>query len=90
MLIFLHRFTTKGKLFFPSLTNCMGSGPIVAIVWQGFDAIKSQVQVNDYGQNVQTLIFEYFSAMKETRLQILSSMVLASFTSNLGSTEPRK
>lgn len=31
----------KGKPFFPGLINYMASGPVVAMVWQGLDAVKT-------------------------------------------------
>ena len=31
----------KGKGFFPSLIQYMASGPVVAMVWQGLDAVKT-------------------------------------------------
>lgn len=31
----------KGKPFFPGLIKYMASGPVVAMVWQGLDAVKT-------------------------------------------------
>ena len=31
----------KGKPFFPGLIKYMASGPVVGMVWQGFDAVKT-------------------------------------------------
>ena len=31
----------KGKSFFPGLIKYMASGPVVAMVWQGLDAVKT-------------------------------------------------
>ena len=31
----------KGKAFFPGLIKYMASGPVVAMVWQGLDAVKT-------------------------------------------------
>jgi nucleoside-diphosphate kinase len=31
----------KGKSFFPGLINYMASGPVVAMVWEGLDAVKT-------------------------------------------------
>ena len=31
----------KGKRFFPGLIKYMASGPVVAMVWQGLDAVKT-------------------------------------------------
>ena len=36
----VHYEDLKGKPFFPSLIDYMASGPIVAMVWQGLDAVK--------------------------------------------------
>lgn len=31
----------KGKAFFPGLIKYMASGPVVAMVWEGLDAVKT-------------------------------------------------
>ncbi len=31
----------KGKAFFPSLIKYMASGPVVGMVWEGLDAVKT-------------------------------------------------
>ena len=31
----------KGKPFFPGLIKYMASGPVVAMVWEGLDAVKT-------------------------------------------------
>lgn len=31
----------KGKPFFPGLIKYMAAGPVVAMVWQGLDAVKT-------------------------------------------------
>ncbi len=31
----------KGKSFFPGLIKYMASGPVVAMVWEGLDAVKT-------------------------------------------------
>ena len=31
----------KGKPFFPGLIQYMASGPVVGMVWQGLDAVKT-------------------------------------------------
>ena len=31
----------KGRPFFPGLIKYMASGPVVAMVWQGLDAVKT-------------------------------------------------
>jgi nucleoside-diphosphate kinase len=31
----------KGKSFFPGLIKYMAAGPVVAMVWQGLDAVKT-------------------------------------------------
>lgn len=31
----------KGKSFFPGLIKYMASGPVVATVWEGLDAVKT-------------------------------------------------
>jgi nucleoside-diphosphate kinase len=31
----------KGKGFFPGLIKYMASGPVVAMVWEGLDAVKT-------------------------------------------------
>nr|VWO98705.1 MaoC_dehydrat_N domain-containing protein [Ganoderma boninense] len=36
-----HYADLKGKGFFPSLIQYMASGPVVAMVWQGLDAVKT-------------------------------------------------
>ena len=36
----VHYQDLKGKPFFPSLIEYMSSGPIVATVWEGLDAVK--------------------------------------------------
>ncbi|CAJ0947543.1 unnamed protein product, partial [Mesorhabditis belari] len=36
----VHYQDLKGKPFFPSLISYMQSGPVVAMVWQGLDAVK--------------------------------------------------
>ncbi|KAF8575541.1 nucleoside diphosphate kinase [Ramaria rubella] len=36
-----HYEDLKGKSFFPGLINYMASGPVVAMVWQGLDAVKT-------------------------------------------------
>uniref|UniRef100_A0AC35TPW1 Nucleoside diphosphate kinase n=1 Tax=Rhabditophanes sp. KR3021 TaxID=114890 RepID=A0AC35TPW1_9BILA len=35
-----HYADLKGKPFFPSLIDYMASGPVVATVWEGLDAVK--------------------------------------------------
>ncbi|GLB35312.1 putative nucleoside diphosphate kinase [Lyophyllum shimeji] len=36
-----HYADLKGKPFFPGLIKYMASGPVVAMVWQGLDAVKT-------------------------------------------------
>ncbi|KAF9789818.1 nucleoside diphosphate kinase [Thelephora terrestris] len=36
-----HYGDLKGKPFFPGLINYMASGPVVAMVWEGLDAVKT-------------------------------------------------
>jgi len=36
-----HYADLKGKGFFPDLIKYMASGPVVAMVWQGLDAVKT-------------------------------------------------
>ncbi|KJA27450.1 hypothetical protein HYPSUDRAFT_63128 [Hypholoma sublateritium FD-334 SS-4] len=36
-----HYADLKGKAFFPGLIKYMASGPVVAMVWQGLDAVKT-------------------------------------------------
>ncbi|KAF8201479.1 nucleoside diphosphate kinase [Pholiota molesta] len=36
-----HYADLKGKSFFPGLIKYMASGPVVAMVWQGLDAVKT-------------------------------------------------
>ncbi|KAF8634358.1 hypothetical protein AX15_000969 [Amanita polypyramis BW_CC] len=36
-----HYADLKGKPFFPGLIKYMASGPVVAMVWQGIDAVKT-------------------------------------------------
>ncbi|KIJ44406.1 hypothetical protein M422DRAFT_252415 [Sphaerobolus stellatus SS14] len=36
-----HYADLKGKGFFPGLIKYMASGPVVAMVWQGLDAVKT-------------------------------------------------
>ncbi|KAF5330654.1 hypothetical protein D9619_005944 [Psilocybe cf. subviscida] len=36
-----HYADHKGKPFFPGLIKYMASGPVVAMVWQGLDAVKT-------------------------------------------------
>ncbi|KAI0303401.1 nucleoside diphosphate kinase [Multifurca ochricompacta] len=36
-----HYSDLKGKPFFPGLIKYMASGPVVAMVWQGLDAVKT-------------------------------------------------
>ncbi|KAJ2917601.1 hypothetical protein MD484_g2828, partial [Candolleomyces efflorescens] len=36
-----HYADLKGKPFFPGLVKYMASGPVVAMVWQGLDAVKT-------------------------------------------------
>jgi len=36
-----HYADLKGKGFFPGLINYMASGPVVAMVWEGLDAVKT-------------------------------------------------
>ena len=36
-----HYQDLKGKPFFPGLVKYMASGPVVAMVWQGLDAVKT-------------------------------------------------
>lgn len=43
---FTDNFTTdyadlKGKSFFPGLIKYMASGPVVGMVWEGLDAVKT-------------------------------------------------
>ncbi|KZV99009.1 nucleoside diphosphate kinase [Exidia glandulosa HHB12029] len=37
----LHYADLKGKPFFPGLIKYMASGPVVAMVWEGLDAVKT-------------------------------------------------
>jgi hypothetical protein len=39
--VFLDYADLKGKKFFPGLIKYMASGPVVAMVWQGLDAVKT-------------------------------------------------
>ena len=39
--MFLDYADLKGKPFFPGLIRYMVSGPVVAMVWQGLDAVKT-------------------------------------------------
>ncbi|THH01409.1 hypothetical protein EW026_g1289 [Hermanssonia centrifuga] len=36
-----HYIDLKGKSFFPGLIKYMASGPVVAMVWEGLDAVKT-------------------------------------------------
>ncbi|KAI0043566.1 nucleoside diphosphate kinase [Auriscalpium vulgare] len=36
-----HYADLKGKAFFPGLIKYMASGPVVAMVWEGLDAVKT-------------------------------------------------
>jgi len=36
-----HYAEHKGKSFFPGIIKFMSSGPVVAMVWQGLDAVKT-------------------------------------------------
>ena len=38
---FLDYADLKGKSFFPGLIKYMASGPVVGMVWQGLDAVKT-------------------------------------------------
>lgn len=38
--MFLDYADLKGRPFFPGLIKYMASGPVVAMVWQGLDAVK--------------------------------------------------
>jgi nucleoside-diphosphate kinase len=38
---FLDYADLKGKPFFPGLIKYMASGPVVGMVWQGLDAVKT-------------------------------------------------
>ena len=38
---FLDYADLKGKKFFPGLIKYMASGPVVGMVWQGLDAVKT-------------------------------------------------
>lgn len=40
-LCFLDYADLKGKPFFPGLIKYMASGPVVAMVWEGLDAVKT-------------------------------------------------
>ena len=40
-----HYADLKGKGFFPGLIKYMGSGPVVAMVWQGQGAVKTGRQM---------------------------------------------
>ncbi|KAH7106974.1 nucleoside diphosphate kinase [Auriculariales sp. MPI-PUGE-AT-0066] len=37
----IHYSDLKGKSFFPGLITYMASGPVVAMVWEGLDAVKT-------------------------------------------------
>ena len=39
--MFLDYADLKGKPFFPGLIKYMASGPVVAMVWEGLDAVKT-------------------------------------------------